>query len=68
MRINYILMYESILGFYMICSSARNGTTFTCKKTKVINKHFVVRFIMGFNAKYNNTKTSYVIEFLIWAY
>ena len=24
---------------YVICSSARNGTTFTCKKTKVRNKH-----------------------------
>ena len=24
---------------YMICSSARNSASFTCKKTKVRNKH-----------------------------
>ena len=34
-----VLKENIIIYSYVICSSARNGTTFTCKKTKVRNKH-----------------------------
>ena len=40
---------DSISMFYVICSLSWTGTTFTCKKTRVRNKH--LRLIMGIYSK-----------------